>query len=44
MQDESRGQGNNNTAEEQESAVGKQDKVGGEKAKKKQKQHKVNNW
>ena len=43
MQDESRGQGNNNTAEEQESAVGKQDKVGGEKAKKKQKQHKVNN-
>ena len=33
MPDESRGQGNNNTAEEQESTVEKQDNVGGEKGK-----------
>ena len=36
MPDESRGQGNN-TAEEQESTVGKQDNVGGEKGKKRNK-------
>ena len=43
MQDECRSQENNDSTEEQESAVGKQGNVGGEKMKKKQKQHKVNN-
>ena len=42
MQNQSKDQGDNN-GEEQPSVVGKQDKVGGEKAKKKRRLLKVNN-